>query len=188
MDNTAKDASPINELLAQFEQDTAHLPVAQIISELQIAIERISFTGLHNSNQQALPELDAEIDQLLQGEVSDTILAYIHWLASRGALGVFADQTGRMFLSYCIKLYKDSVEIKFITPIELSSSFREVIAAKLGRMYPPPARVVYEVMPSLVAGFVIQTGTATVDKSLRSFMANAIKTRLASSWRMDQAQ
>lgn len=185
MSNVPSISLSTDEMISQLQQATARLPVTQIMSELQTIVERISFAGLHHHHPQASPEALAELDLLLNDEVSDDFMNYVHWLASKEALEVLADQTGHIFLNYCVKFYKQVSEVRFITAVELSNDFRQVVAHTLATVYPPPARIVYEVMPSIAAGFVIQADGTTVDKSLRSYMVDSIKLHLGSLWKRE---
>ena len=178
MNTAPKPSNATLHVVYRLDQATKRLPIAQLLSELQIAVERISFSGVHRKNPQSEPEFIAELDMLFDGEVSEDLLEFIHWLASLNALGVLADRTGYLFLNYCTKQYGEITEVRFITPVDLPTESRQYIAERLGTVYPAPARVVYEVMPSIVAGFVIHDGSTTIDRSLRSHMARTVKPRI----------
>ncbi len=178
MNTEPKSDKPVLNAIYRLDQATKRLPVAQLLSELQIAVERISFSSIHARSPQSTPEFIIELDMLFENEISEDLLQFIHWLASLNALSVLADRTGTLFLNYCIKQYRNVPEVRFITPIELSAENRQYVAQRLDRLYPSPSRVVYEVMPSLVAGFIIHDGSKTVDRSLRSHMTRIIKPEL----------
>lgn len=183
MSTDLKSSSKADQILNQLDSATASLPVNQLLAELQVVIERLGFTSLHNSKQQHSTETLAELDLLFEGEVSDGMLSFVHWLAESDMLRLLVDDTGRIFLNHCIKRYSQITEIKFITPVQLSTTTKQYTSERLRSLYPPPARIIYEVMPSLSAGFVIQDGTRTVDRSFRSNMIQSIKPYMEKQFR-----
>lgn len=162
-------------VMRRLDQATRRLPVSQLISELQVAVERVSFSGIHRLKPQSSQEFATEIDLLFDGEISEDMLQFIYWLASFDALSILADKTGELFINFCIKQYRSMSEVRFITSVELPTETRQFIAEKLAALYPEHTRVVYEVMPSIVAGFVIRDGSKVIDRSLRSHMMSATK-------------
>jgi len=165
----------VTQILDELDLATSSLPINQLLAELLVVVERLSFTGIHDAIQQYSLENIAKIDLLFEGEVSDGMLSFIHWLAKYNMLKVLVDDTGSIFLNYCIKKYKQIAEVKFITPIQLSDETKSYTLGRLRLIYPQPARIIYEVIPSLSAGFVIQDGTKIVDRSLHTKITQSVK-------------
>lgn len=165
-------------VMYHLDQATKRLPIDQLLSELHIVVERITFTALHENKIQSSNEFINELNLLFENEISAELLKFVHWLATMNALGVMSGRTGNLFLQYCIKQYRNVPEIHFTTPVELQIETQEYITERLYRLYPSSSRVVYRVMPNLVAGFVIYDGTKTIDRSLQSHMTRKIKSHI----------
>ena len=175
MNNEPKTLNQTSQILDQLDLSTASLPTAQLIAELQVVVERLSFTDLHDAIGQYSQENLAKIDLLFEGEISDGMLSFVHWLAKYNLLKVIVNDTGNIFLNYCIKKYNQISEVKFITPIQLSDEAKCYTLGRLRLIYPKPARIIYEVMPSLSAGFIIQNGAKIIDRSLRTKIIQSVK-------------
>ncbi len=166
-------------LFEQLDLMTCHLPIKQLLSEIQIVIERLSFSEINVRYKNDQTAQKNEVDILFEGEVSDAMLDFVHWLIEKNGLGVLSDRVGRLFLEYCIKAYKDAPEVKLITAVELDDEFAKKLINKIRILYPAPTRIVYYIAPNLVAGIVIKDGSKTIDLSLNSFMVKAVKPRIA---------
>lgn len=158
-----------NQILTMLDRFTATLPVSQLLGELQVAVERISFSKLHTRPAHQGKVTLAEINLLFEDQISEEVLSFVRWLAEKRALAQLADETGILFIDECSKLYRATKEVRFITPIVLSDKLQTSIRQQLVRNYTVPVRVVFEVSPNVMAGFVLQDGTHKVDRSLRAF-------------------
>jgi F0F1-type ATP synthase delta subunit len=170
MKTESSNSSNIDIIMSKLSSFTIDLPVAQLLSELQVIIERLSFSGLVYRDDDDDAALLSELDLLFEGEISKDIMDFLHWLASKRILAILAGKMGHSFLNHCNKVYSGVKEIKFITSIDLSSQYRNAIMLKLRTLYPLPARIVCDVNPLLKAGFVIQDNSKTVDRSLKACM------------------
>jgi len=168
-------------LFDQLDHMTCHLPIKQLLSEIQIIIERLSFSEICERYKNDQVAQKNEVDMLFEGEVSDAMLDFVHWLIEKNGLGVLSDKAGRMFLGYCIRSYKDAPEVKLITAVQLDNEFAKTLINKLRILYPAPTRIVYYIAPNLVAGIVIKDGSKTIDLSLNSFMVKTVKQRITST-------
>ncbi len=166
-------------LFEQLDLMTCHLPIKQLLSEIQVVIERLSFSEISDRYKNDQVAQKNEVDLLFEGEISDSMLDFVHWLIEKNGLGILSDKIGRMFLEYCIKAYKGAPEVKLITAVQLDDEFAKKLINKLRTLYPAPTRIVYYIAPNLVAGIVIKDGTKTIDLSLNSFMVKAVKPRIA---------
>jgi len=175
MNNEPKTFNQVTQILDQLDMATASLSTSQLLFELQVIVERLSFTKLDDTIKQCSQENLAKIDLLFDGEISNGMLSFVHWLAKYGILKILVDDTGCIFLNYCIKKYKQIPEIKFIAPIQLSDETKCYILKQLRLIYPQPARIIHEVAPSLSAGFIIQNGAEIIDRSLRSKIIQSVK-------------
>jgi F0F1-type ATP synthase delta subunit len=176
MKTESNNSSNIDIIMSSLSSSTIDLPVAQLLSELQVVIERLSFSGLVYREDSHDAAFMSELDLLFEGEISSAMMDFLHWLASRHILVILTGRTGHLFLNHCNKIYSGVKEIKFITSIDLSAQYRNSVMSKLRTLYPLPARIVCESNPSLKAGFIIQDNSKTVDLSLKSRMDKNIKT------------
>lgn len=169
-------------IMSHLYETTSNLTTAQIISEMRVAVERISFAGLAKKQLQSTPEFEAELIGLFEGEISQDMMQFISWLASMNALSVMADKVGRLFVDYCIKYYREIPEIRFISAVELPTESHLMIADMLRSIHSAPTRIIYEVSPSIIAGFIIKEGEQVVDRSLRSHMSHSIRDFMLKSY------
>lgn len=172
----------LRQIFVKLDVSTAVLSVDQLISELQVVVERMSFSGLHKTFKKGDAAALAEIDLMFEGEISMPILSFVYWLADNDGLSVLADKTGHFFLDTCIKRYKSITEIRFATAIELTDETKQSIVHDLYKVYQEPSRVIFEVIPSIVAGFIIRDGAKVIDKSLKTMSTQAIKKYLTNEY------
>lgn len=179
MNDVREPNHPMAETMMRLDELTARLPIAQLLSELQVAVERLSFAGIANKRPQTIPAFTAELDELFDQDISRELMQFIYWLASRNTVSILADKTGELFINYCIQHYREIPEVRFATAVALPEEALRDIGARLRDLYPLPARIIFEVTPSVVAGFVIKERGSEVDRSLKSFMPRAITHFLA---------
>ncbi len=165
-------------VITKLDEATKDLPVDQLISELQLVVERISFSQLESKKSRGTPVTIAEINLLLDGEISAEVLGFVQWMSAQNMLSMISDSNGLLFLDYCIKKYKKIIQIKFTTAISLDDTTKETIKARLLPTYPVGTRMIFNTSPSIVAGFILDDGQVSADKSLRSYMQQAIKPQL----------
>lgn len=167
-------------IVQQLDLATERIPVDQLIAELQIVIERISFSRIHEStNEDSKSYVTDQIDLLFRGEVSPGVLAFVQWMASQGFLAVLAGDTGLAFLGHCVRKYTNLTQVRFITAVVINESLKEYISQTITKRYPRNSRLVFETNAGIIAGFVIDDGTKVVDKSLQSLAAKRLRPRIA---------
>jgi len=166
----------INQIVEELDRATAQLPVDQLLTELQIVVERISFSQLQNKQQRQDAQISiAQINMLFQDEISEEMLGYVQWLRENNLLRVLADNNGLLFLNYCVKKYKMMTQVRFISAIPISESLKTHVRSLIPRLYPSGARLIFEINYSLVAGFVIEDGSRTIDKSLKKTLIQSLR-------------
>lgn len=172
----------IGEVLNQLDRATAQIPVDQLITELQIVVERISFSRPGQRQQGQSNEISiAQINMLLQDEVSPEMLSYVQWMRENRLLLTLADTNGLLFLNHCIKKYKQLTQVRFITPVPISEGLKAHVTQSLVTAYPSGTRLIFETNSSLLAGFVIDDGTNTINRSLKNASLSTLKRRVAQS-------
>lgn len=112
---------------------------------------------------------------LFQDEISTEMLEYVQWVREHNMLSTLTDKNGLLFLNYSIKKYKQMVQVRFITAIAISDALKNDVKNAMLRLYPSGARLIFETRPSLVAGFVIEDGSNTVNRSLKNVMLNKLR-------------
>jgi len=173
----------IARVINQLDLATSTLSVSQVLAELQVVIERLSFSGIYKNLKPGEKVQIADVDLLFEDEISDSMLVFIRWLADNNILSVVIDRTGLLFLDFCIKRYKQVAEVRFLTPIKLTSEMQQYVIQRLRQIYPAPARIIFEVLPALTAGFIIKDGTKTIDRSLQSMVTQSIGPLLRGTYR-----
>lgn len=158
---------------------TVSLGESQILSELQTIIERVSFSKLHQNSQVRGPISTAEIDLLFDGQISPEMLFFTHWLSEHKLLRVVTDDAGVAFFSYCVKYYRNIREITFTSATILTRQLQDSIRKQLANRYDTAIRIIFEISPSIIAGFIIDDGTAHIDRSLRTFSNRHMPTYLS---------
>lgn len=164
-------------VLEKLDSLTMHLPVSQLLAELQIIVERLNFSMTHNKGLDG-DDLVAEVDLLFQGELNEGVLEFVRWLAHENKLTIVTGRPGQLFLDHCIKIYDRVTEVHFITAVDLHENTRRHISSRLDTIYTEPHRIIFDVMPKLVAGFVIRDGSMAVDRSLKTLMTRKIHERV----------
>jgi F0F1-type ATP synthase delta subunit len=169
----------VSDIVQELDRATAQLPVDQLLSELQIVIERISFSQVQNRQSGQNNDISiAQINMLFQDEISTEMLGYVQWLREHRLLLAVSDNNGLLFLNYCIKKYKQLTQVRFVTAIPISETLKSHVRSRVTRLYPSGARLIFETNSSLIAGFVIEDGTNTVNKSLKHTMLSSLRTHV----------
>ena len=166
----------VSQIVQELDRATAQLPVDQLLTELQIVVERISFSQLQNKQQRQDSQVSiAQLNMLFQDEISEEMLGYVQWLREHNLLLVLADKNGLLLLNYCVKKYKQITQVRFISAITIGDSLKEHVRSLVPKLYPSGARLIFETNPSLVAGFVIEDGSRTIDKSLKRTLIQSLR-------------
>ena len=168
------EGASLDEALRQIDAISSNVPIATTLRELQLVVERLSFSRLHERDPQNDPATLAEIDLFFRDEVSDGMVKFIRWTAGRHLLGALSDEQGRVFLDGCLSKYRKVKEVQVVTAIDLTDEHREAIIRRLRAVHPDPARILFSSSPSIIAGFVMNSGNSVVDKSLRSHVSETI--------------
>lgn len=152
------------EIISVLNGCTINISLEQTLQELQLAVERFTF-GSHGSSRDMTMN---DVDTLLRGDVSPDMMSFIEWLHHRKLLRLLVGKNGRLLLSFCTRYYRSVPQVTCSTPIPLRESFRIRLLTQLRRIYPEPTRIVFETVPSLMVGCVINDGTKSFDMSLQS--------------------
>lgn len=152
------------EIISVLNSCTINISIEQTLQELQLAVERFTF-GSHGSSRDMTM---SDVDTLLRGDVSLDMMSFIEWLHHRKLLRLLVGKNGRLLLSFCTRYYRNVPQVKCTTAIPLRESFKVKLLTQLRILYPEPTRIVFETVPSLMAGCVISDGTKNIDMSLQS--------------------
>jgi F0F1-type ATP synthase delta subunit len=168
------DAAFIAEALQFIETISRNVSMEITLTELQLVVERMSFSGLAERQPQDDVATMAEIDLYFRDELREPMVSFLHWMASRNMLGVLSGRAGLVFLDHCIKKYAKVSEVVITTAVSLDADYEQHLADRLRAVHPLPARILFAVQPNLVAGLTIDVGHLRIDRSLRTFMATTI--------------
>lgn len=174
-------------IIDKLDEITVDLSVERILSELQVVIQRASFSHLSDpANRRDTNVVEAQIGVLFEGEISSEMLSYVKWLNENGMLDVVFGDSGIIFLNFFIKKYRNLTQVKFITPIVISENLRGYVRKLLLPYYPKGARIIFITKPSLVAGFVIDDGALYIDRSLSNGISNNLRSNIEVAMRGDE--
>lgn len=159
----------------------AHAPLDQLLVQLHLVMERLRFTP-EVAEQLADDKKAAEtIDFLFKQDVSPEVLAFLHELAEAGHFNVLSGELAEAFLEGCQEAFAGIPELRLRTAVELSSACKKEVAAALEAGGGAPVRVVFELAPGIMGGFVLVTADgATVDYSLRTNLTRFVRQYLTS--------
>lgn len=163
------------EIMSVLNACTINLSIEQTMQELQLAVERLTFGSESMGHEMSMDD----IDSLLSADISHDTMTFLAWLHRRNVLQLMIGERGRLMLSYCARYYRSVREVRCSTPIPLRESFRITLLSQLRVAYPEPARIVFETVPSLLAGCVIDDGQKRRDMSLQGMMPNYVNEFLA---------
>lgn len=159
----------LNNIVQNLSNRTNNYSVDQIINELTIIAERLSFAEFDPTKSKSNIEVMKLLDYLLGRDISPGMMAYVKFLADNNQLGVLQRESGKTFIEYCTNYFSEKKQLVMSCPINLSPDKQKRIAVNLLKMYPVSSRVIFEVDPTIIAGFVLyEDGAKVSDHSLRS--------------------
>lgn len=167
------------QIVAQLDASTQTLSISQLIGELQIAVERVSFAS---ATYDVAKITSDEVELLFEGQLSEEVLQFIYWLQNNKLLVVLSGETGRRFLNHCLKRYRSIQQVRFLTAIPLTTDVKQHIAESIMPTYPAGARILFEVDTNIVAGFRLDDGSRVVDKTMRSAVTKLTRQRLVETF------
>ena len=152
-------------ILNELNSRTQTIAIGQLMSELQILVERISFAAESKNVREMNKD---EVELLFEGQLSEEVLGFVGWLADNNMTMALVGKTGRLFLNHCIKRYRQIQQVHFTTALSLPEEVKQHIAQTLMPTYPSGARILFDVDPTIIAGFRINDRSRIVDKTMRS--------------------
>ncbi|USN96652.1 MAG: F0F1 ATP synthase subunit delta [Candidatus Nomurabacteria bacterium] len=152
------------EIMSVLNACTINMSSEQTLRELQLTVERLTFASENIGEDMSM----TDVDTILGGDVSPGTMSFIAWLHKRNAIRLLFGENGRMLLSFCVRYYRNVQQVRCSTPIPLRESFRIKLLTQLRILYPEPINIIFETVPSLVAGCIIDDGHKRVDMSLQS--------------------
>ncbi len=157
------DRKVFDDALYVIDAISRNLPISTTLRELQLVVERLTFSKLYERQPQNDPATIAELDLFFRDEVSDGMLQFVRWIASRNLLGFIAGDQGKVFLDQCLAKYRRVQEIQVTTAIPLTKADRAAITERLRPIHPVPARILFNTSQTMIAGLVVDTGSSIVD-------------------------
>lgn len=176
-------SSNLDMVMKKITATTDHLTVEQLLTELSIVVERISFlqvswTDLGHNDVQYL----RDIEMLLERDISPGLLQFVDYLAKNNWLTLLYADTGKRFLAECQNYFSRMRQLHISTAIGLSEEMEQKLMQKVIARYGDDIHVVFDVKPELVAGFVLSEPHRNVyDYSLRAQMRSTLKKYLLQS-------
>jgi F0F1-type ATP synthase delta subunit len=153
------------QIISELDARTQSLAISQLIGELQVLVERISFAA---ASQDVRNMSKDDVELLFEGQLSAEILDFVGWLVDNKLVAAVIGDTGRLFLNHCIKRYHHIQQVHFTTALTLPEEVKQHIACTIMPSYPAGARILFEVDPSIIAGFRINDRSRVVDKTMRA--------------------
>lgn len=164
----------LSTMFSMLDDLTRDIPISTVLDELQLVVERVSFSGIYELKNQSSQAVFTELDLYFEEEVSLGMMQFIRWFASKARLRSLANEDGRSLLEYCVIEYRKIQEIRFVSAIQFTEEEKLHTMSKLRTQFPEPARIIFDTAPSLMAGFRIEAGDEVVDASLRSHVNSLI--------------
>jgi len=164
----------LQEAIEQLEMRSTEMPIASTLAELQIVIERLSFTDIVNKTEQNKAVDPIKLKLLLQDEISNSMMDFVLWVSEHRLLRMLSGDTGRHFLSYCITTYRSVTEVECVTPIKITGDYKASLVKRLRVIYPQPSRIIFKQSSMIIAGFILISGRTVVDKSLRRHITQTV--------------
>lgn len=152
------------EIMSVLNSCTINMSIEQTLQELQLIVERLSFGSESIGTNMSMDD----IDLLLAGDISNDMIAFVVWLQKRNIIRLLIGNEGRLLLTYSVRYYRTIRQVRCSTPIQLSDSFRIKLLTQLRILYPEPTRIIFDTVPSLMAGCVIDDGHTRTDMSLKN--------------------
>lgn len=153
------------QIMNELDVRTQTIATSQLIGELQVVVERVSFAS-ESKDVRTMQKDDIEL--LFEGQLSPEVLGFVSWLADNKLTTTIVGETGRLFLNHCIKRYRSIRQLHFTTAIALPEDMKQHITKTLMPNYPTGARILFDVDPSIIAGFKINDQSRIVDKTMRA--------------------
>lgn len=170
----------INAILSQLESHVEDTPLEQIIDELLVVHERLSFAGFGHGADGGDPQQQRhQIEFVLGRDVSAGMVQFVTYLADQHALHYVTDDLTSVFIDYCKTYFLNRTQITVTTAIAVSQSTREHIKAELKQLYPANTRFLFMTNRSLIAGVTIKINDRqTDDLSFKTQVVKLIQERV----------
>lgn len=170
-------SSNLDMVMKKITASTDHLTVEQLLTELSIVIERVSFlhtswADLGRNDVQYLKDIEA----LLERDISPGLLQFVDYLAKNNWLTLLYGDTGKRFLAECQSHFSKVRQLNISTAVRLSEEMEQKFLQKVAERYGQDVHVAFDIKPELVAGFILSEPHRNVyDYSLRAHMRSSLK-------------
>ncbi|MDB5182153.1 MAG: hypothetical protein JWP13_916 [Candidatus Saccharibacteria bacterium] len=169
----------LNSILQKLSNYTQNYAIGQIIAELHVVVERLEFVKFKPGHKDSHEELLSQIAYLLDRDLSPGILEFVRELIEEESLEVLIGDNGRTFTGYVEAYFSEKKQVIFRTAVHMSKPVERLVQAKLMDIFPVSSRIVFEVDPSIGAGFMlVDNGNAVADYSLRTKVVKLIERRI----------
>jgi F0F1-type ATP synthase delta subunit len=169
----------LNLLLQKLDDCTEDYPADEVLNELRIVCERITFAQIHTDQTAESESLRSDVEYLLSSDISPQVLRYVQYLLGSNMLGILSDQVGQVFIGHCQAHFASIKQLVFKTAISLRDDKKQEFRSMLKQAYPGAVRILFDTDSSLLAGFTIESRDETQDYSLRGraakLLSDAIK-------------
>lgn len=183
----------LNTVVQNLSDRTHNYSVDQIINELIIITERLSFAKFDPTKSKTDDDAFGLLEYLLARDISPGMMSYVKFLADTNQLGILQREAGKSYIEYCRNYFSRKKQIVMRCPLSLSPAKQKQIAVNLLSLYPVSSRIIFEIDPTLIAGFVLfEDGIKISDQSLRSragsLIEEFIRERIPTPWTQAASQ
>jgi F0F1-type ATP synthase delta subunit len=140
-------------------------PQAQLIDDLRMVVERITFSDLASTSN-SIEDIEAAVETLFVRDQPRAMIVFIEWAVHRGYIATLSGNVGYSFISRVSDELSKFKEIEFLSAVKLPQAFQIEISEQLHRVHGDSSRIVFMTIPSLVAGFVVRYADGKDDYSL----------------------
>jgi F0F1-type ATP synthase delta subunit len=165
----------LNSLLQQLNKCTEDYPAEEVLNELRIVSERVTFAQIHTDQTAENQSLQKDIEYLLSRDVSPQVMDYVNYLMQNNMLGLLGDDMGQVFINHCQTHFLTIKQLVFKTAVGLRDEIKQQIREKLRQAHPQDTRVLFDTDTSLLAGFVIESRGELRDLSLKNQAAKLLE-------------
>jgi len=162
-------------------------PRTKILSELNLITDRIRFSAnlqeLFSTKNTNKEKLKATITTLFEDDLSEEIHGFLLNLADNDLSNLLVKENAQEFIEFCQNKLYQIKELFFVTAIPLSNNFREIVIANIKTVFiNEEIRVIFEVKPNTVVGFLLQDGKVLYDYTFKTnfvyYLNSYFKTKL----------
>jgi F0F1-type ATP synthase delta subunit len=150
-------------------------PQAQLIENLRMVVERITFSDLATSSAESIDTGEALIESLFARDQPRAMIVFVKWVLRRGYISMLSGDNGYGFITHVSNELSRFKEIEFLTAVKLPQKMQIEVSEQVHKVHGEDSRIVFITVPSLMAGFVVRYPDGKDDFSLSGSASGLIQ-------------